>query len=333
MNSALIRPTVLGGGSWGTALALVLARQGNPVRLWVRNMSLAHELRRSRINTTYLPGVPLPASVEIDTELRGSVADADSLIFAVPSQAMRSTAAASLPFLPPGSVLVSAAKGFEVKTLQRMSQVLVEVCSAFPVAALSGPSFAREVADNHPTAVVAASDNLAVAHAVQRLFGGSNFRVYANSDLCGVEFGGAVKNVIAIAAGVCQGLQLGANPVAALVTRGLAEMTRLAQAHGANAQTLSGLAGLGDLVLTCTGNLSRNRQVGVQLAQGRTIAEITAGLRTVAEGILTTHSVVELGHRAMVSLPIAEQMAALLTGRSKPAEAIRTLMDRSLKGE
>ncbi len=329
----LVRPTVLGAGSWGTALALVLARRGLPVRLWVHRPELAESIQRTRLNEAYLPGFLLPGSVHVTSDLAEASHQADVLVFAVPSHAVRATASLLRPFLPPEVSFVSASKGIECKSLQTMSQVLEEVCGSSHLAVLSGPSFALEVARQLPTALVAASRSLKLAQAVQQLFSGPHFRVYVSEDVCGVELGGAVKNVIAIAAGVCHGLELGQNAVAALITRGLAEMSRLAVALGAQPQTLSGLAGLGDLVLTCNGQLSRNRQVGIELASGRTVADITSGMQMVAEGIRTAESVVALGRREKVSLPISEQMHAVLLGRREPTEAIRLLLERSPRGE
>ena len=327
----MTRPAVLGAGSWGTALALVLARRGLDVRLWTHNPELGREMAATRANNCYLPDFALPASITVTGNLADCVAHADTVIFATPSHAVRETAIRARKFLDSEIPLISASKGIEEHSLQRMSQVLSEVCDGHEVVALSGPSFAREVAQELPTALVAASADPVLAQSVQILFSGPRFRVYASSDVCGVEIGGAVKNVIAIAAGVCHGLNLGSNAVAALITRGLAEMSRLAVSLGARAETLSGLAGLGDLALTCNGGLSRNREVGIQLALGRTVESITTGMKTIAEGIRTTNSVVELGRKYAVSLPISEQMHAVLHGRRAPVDAIQSLMERSLR--
>jgi len=327
------RPVVVGAGSWGTALALVLARRGLPVRLWVHDPVLAGRMAGSRLNDAYLPGFPLRENIEICTNLHNCLSEADAITFAVPSHSLRQVLNLAHGGIPQGATLISATKGLEENTLLRMSQVLRQVSGSEKIVVLSGPSFAREVAQKQPTAVVSASADLALAQQVQNLFSGARFRVYASQDVVGVELGGAVKNVIAIAAGVCHGLNLGQNALAALITRGLAEMSRLAAALGAQPQTLGGLTGLGDLVLTCNGELSRNRHVGIQLAQGQTLPQIVEGMKTVAEGIKTTDSVVRLGAREKVTLPISEQMHAVLHGKQTPREAIEILMDRSLGGE
>lgn len=327
------RPSVVGAGSWGTAIALVLARRGLSVRLWVHNADLAERMLKTRLNDAYLPGFPLCESIEICTNLHNCVQGADAVTFAVPSHALRQVAGSARGGLSRDAVLISATKGLEEATLLRMSQVLRESCGSEKIVVLSGPSFAREVAQEQPTAIVAACADLGLALAVQNLFSAARFRVYASQDVMGVELGGAVKNVIAIAAGVCHGLHLGQNAIAALITRGLAEMCRLAAAMGAQPQTLAGLAGLGDLVLTCTGELSRNRQVGIHLAQGQTLQQILQGMKTVAEGIKTTGSVVELGRRKQVDLPISEQMYSVLHGRRSAPDAIGILMERSPREE
>ncbi len=327
------RPSVVGAGSWGTAIALVLARRGLPVRLWVHNPDLAERISKTRMNEAYLPGFPLCDSIEICTNMHNCVQGADTVTFAVPSHALRQVAVSARGGLSPETLLISATKGLEEGTLSRMSEVLKESAGSDRIVVLSGPSFAREVAQEQPTAIVVASRDLRLALEVQNLFSAARFRVYASQDVMGVEVGGAVKNVIAIAAGVCHGLDLGQNAIAALITRGLAEMSRLAAAMGAQPQTLSGLAGLGDLVLTCTGELSRNRQVGIQLAAGQTLQQILHGMKTVAEGIKTTSSVVQLGIREHVDLPISQQMHAVLHGERSAPDAIAILMERSLRGE
>jgi len=327
------RPAVIGAGSWGTALAILLAKRGFPVNLWVHDPALAERLAETRVNDVYLPDSALGKNVKVCTTMHNCLQQVDSVIFAVPSHALRSVAVLARLELPVEINLVSATKGLEENTLLRMSEVLHEIFPRAPVAVVSGPSFAAEVAADQPTAVVAASADLAAAHQVQQMLTGANFRVYVSQDVAGVELGGAMKNVIAIAAGVCCGLQLGQNAVAALITRGLAEMSRLAVALGGQTQTLAGLAGFGDLVLTCTGEQSRNRAIGVQLAHGRSLAEITRDMRTVAEGIRSTGSIVKLGLREKVSLPISEQMHAVLHGERSPEQAIRLLMERSPGGE
>jgi len=329
----MTHPAVVGAGSWGTALALVLARRGYAVRLWVHSPALAESMARDRVNQLYLPGFPLCKKIEICTSLHNCVTGADAIVLAVPSHAMRGVLTEARSSVSATATLISATKGLEEGTLLRMSEVIREAVEHSPVAVLSGPSFAVEVAEEKPSALVAASADLSRAQQVQALLSGARFRVYASQDVTGTELGGAVKNVIAIAAGVCHGLHLGQNAIAALITRGLAEMSRLAVALGAQHRTLSGLAGLGDLVLTCTGELSRNRQVGIQLARGLSLEQITAQMVTVAEGIKSTNSVVKLGVRHHVDLPISQQMHAVLHGQRSPLEAIRILMERSLRGE
>lgn len=329
----MTRPAVLGGGSWGTALALVLARRGLPVRLWIHDAELARHVVRTRVNHLYLPGFDLPENVSVSSELAGSLEKADVVVTAVPSHVLRSVLKEAHPFIPKRARFVSTSKGLEDGTLFRMSEVICEETGQGEIAVLSGPSFAREVAAQQPTAVVAASRDTAFAEAVQKLFSGARFRVYTSQDPIGVEIGGALKNVVALGAGVCHGLGLGQNAMAALVTRGLAEITRLALALGGQPRTLAGLAGLGDLVLTCTGDLSRNRNVGIQLAEGMRLQSITGSTRMVAEGVKTAHSAVKLGRKHHVTLPIAEEMHAVLHSERSPAEAIRRLMERSLRPE
>jgi len=329
---------ILGAGSWGTALALVLLRSRRPHRvcLWTRRAELAETLQHSRVNADYLPGFSLPAELEISSDLAVALHGADVVLGVVPSEHARAVYSQALPHLRPEMALVSATKGLDAPVPARISQLICALVAArFParVAVLSGPSFAREVARGDPTAVVVASENLALAAEIQEEFAGPAFRLYTNSDVAGVELGAAVKNVIAIAAGVCTGLGLGHNSMAALVTRGLAEMTRLAVALGGRRETLGGLAGLGDLVLTCTGALSRNRSLGVALGQGRSLAEIQSGTRMVAEGVRTTAATLELARQHALEMPITEQMHAVLYQGRAPREAIRELMERPQKTE
>jgi glycerol-3-phosphate dehydrogenase (NAD(P)+) len=326
---------IAGGGSWGTALALILAARHESVRLWVHNPALAARMAATRENDAYLPGFPLPPNITVSSRLPQCLDAADAVVLAVPSHVMRRVTGEMLGSLPAGVAMVSATKGLEAGSLLRMSEVIAEVLLPLAprIAVLSGPSFAREVAAGQPAAIVAASQDHALAQTVQAAFSCAMFRVYTSSDPIGVELGGAMKNVVAIGAGVCHGLGLGHNAIAALITRGLAEMSRLATAMGAQTRTLSGLAGLGDLVLTCTGDQSRNRRVGLELAKGRPLEEIIASMTMVAEGIRTTHSVVELGTRYGVVLPIATEMDRVIHFRRSPAEAIRRLMERSLRGE
>ena len=327
---------IIGGGGWGTALATVLASRFAQLRLWVYEPDLAERLRATRQNDLFLPGVRLPESVEVVTGLDAALAGAQVVLCATPSHVVRELCGRMLPHLAPEMLFVSATKGLEGGTLLRMSEVIAEVVGArFParVAVLSGPTFAPEVARGEPTAVVISSTEAELASRIQRAFSGPTFRLYANLDPIGVELGAALKNIIAIGAGVCQGLGLGGNIMAALVTRGLVEIRRLVVALGGQPATLFGLAGLGDLVLTCTGELSRNRQVGIQLGRGRTLPDILASMRMVAEGIRTTDAAVELGRRHAVDLPITQQVHAILHQQKPPQEAVRELMDRSLKEE
>ncbi len=327
---------IVGAGSWGTALAIVLAPKYARVRLWVNEADLAARMRVSRQNDVFLPGFSLPGNVVLTTDLADALPGAEVVLGVMPSRYARQVYADVLPLLTPDMTIVSATKGLEKGTLLRMTEVIREVIGkrfAPRVAALSGPSFAREVAAGEPTAVVIASEDLQLAKAIQHAFSGPAFRLYTNTDPIGVEIGAALKNVIAIAAGVCHGLGFGHNAVAALVTRGLAELRRLACAMGGNPLTMAGLAGLGDLVLTCTGDLSRNRQVGIELAKGRTAGEIVASMTMVAEGVDTTAAAVELAQRFKVDLPITAQMDLILRGLRSPRSAIRELMERTLKDE
>jgi glycerol-3-phosphate dehydrogenase (NAD(P)+) len=332
------RIAILGGGSWGTALAIVLSRTHKPheISLWVRDAALAESIRRDRENRPYLPGHKLPDSVQVTHDLAAALQGADVAVGAIPAAHARSVYQRVLPYITPGTPIISATKGLEPDTHARMSEVISQVVSQeFPpsIAVLSGPSFAAEAAAGQPTAVVLSSSDSTLANELQEEFAAPNFRLYTNDDVLGVELAGAMKNVIAIAAGVCQGIGLGSNPLAALITRGLAEMTRLAVALGARPETLSGLAGLGDLVLTCTGSLSRNRQVGIELGTGRSLAEILEGMKMVAEGVGTAGALLALAREAGVELPITEQVSAILDGKSSPRVAIRGIMERPLKHE
>ena len=329
---------IIGGGSWGTALAIALGRSRQPHRmsLWVHDPAVCETLRERRVNQVYLPGFGVPEQVEVTSDLAEALREADIVLGVMPSEHARAVYTQMLPHLDARMAFVNATKGLERGTLERMSEVLAQVVSAKftpRVAALSGPSFALEVARGDPTAVVIASADRELASSVQEEFSGPTFRLYSNDDIAGVELGGAVKNVIAIAAGVCEGLRLGHNSMAALITRGLAEMTRLATALGGRRETLAGLAGMGDLVLTCTGALSRNRSVGVELGRGRKLEDILRGMRMVAEGVRTTAATVELARKTRVEMPITEQMHAVLDQGRSPRDAIRELMERRLKHE
>jgi len=328
------RVAVIGAGSWGTALALVAARNHHQVTLCAREPEIAASIASARRNPFYLSEFELPENITGTTSIEESLAGSDFALVVVPSHAMRDVVQRMQPHLDPSIVLVSATKGVENDSLMRMDQVISEALGREPrFVALSGPSFAREVATGDPTAIVAASLNLEWSGMIQLALSSNVFRVYTNTDVIGVELGGAVKNVVAIGAGVVRGLGLGTNAVAAIITRGLAEMTRLAVAQGARVETMAGLAGLGDLVLTCTGELSRNRRVGIELGRGRKLAEILGEMREVAEGVKTTRSVYELGRRLGIEMPITSSIYALLYEDKPAAEAASELMGRPLKRE
>jgi len=328
------RVAVLGAGSWGTALAVHCGRVGHDVRLWGRDRALMDEIVRARENPGYLPAIRLGDRVTATASLETALADAPIVIAAVPSHGMRHVLRRAAPLLRQGAILVSATKGLETDSLDRMSQVMAEETSgSHPIAVLSGPSFALEVARGMPTAVVVASADPGTATRVQDSLKGPTLRLYASDDVTGVEFGGALKNVIAIAAGVVEGLGIGHNAMAALITRGLVEMSRLACAEGSRRDTLAGLSGLGDLVLTCTGDLSRNRRVGIELGRGRALPEILAQTRMVAEGVRTTGAALALGARHGVELPLAAQMSLVLEGRTTAREAVDVLMLRPQRSE
>lgn len=329
------RLAVIGGGAWGTALAIVLAPRFERVRLWVYEADVAEHLQAERQNDTYLPGFQIPENILVTNDLSIVVDGAEVVLSVMPSHHVRRVYAQMVPFLAESMVFVSATKGLEVGLMLRMSEVIQATVTEFQpqVAALSGPTFAKEVARGEPTALVVASPDADLNRRIQSAFSGPTFRVYTSPDPIGVEIGGSIKNVIAIGAGVIHGMGFGHNVTAALITRGLAEITRLAVAMGGRAQTLAGLAGLGDLVLTCTGELSRNRMVGIELARGRKLDEIVGSMKMVAEGIKTTDAAVELARRFGVEMPITEQMYQMLYHGVSPREAIQRLMERSLKGE
>lgn len=334
------RITVIGGGAWGTGLAAVAGRRGDhQVRLWALEKEVCESINACHVNNLFLPGSTLPGNITAGNDFREALERAEIVVSVMPSHHCRRTFEHMAQWLRPEMLFVSATKGVENDTLLRMSEVIQEVveryCGFKPkVAALSGPSFAREVAESKPTAVTAASTDLAVAGRVQKSFSDPAFRIYVSDDVTGVELGGALKNVIAIAAGICEGLEIGHNAVAALITRGLVEITRLAVACGAKPQTMAGLAGMGDLVLTCTGGLSRNRSVGIALGQGQKLEAIIAGMHgMVAEGVLTTNAAIGLGRKYGVEMPITEQMHAILQDGKSPHAAIRELMSRPGKAE
>ena len=334
------RIAVIGAGSWGTALAMVAGRRGDhEVRLWAFEKEVCESLLKTRINELFLPGFTMPPTVTPTNDLKEALAGAEIIVSVMPSHHCRRVFEHMAQWLLPHMLFVSATKGVENDTLLRMSEVIREVvnrlCGFEPrITAMSGPTFAKEVAKGDPTALTVASTDLALAGIVQKEFSDPGFRIYMNDDLVGVELVGALKNVIAIAAGVCYGLNLGHNAIAAVVTRGLAEITRLAVACGAKPQTMAGLAGMGDLVLTCTGGLSRNRSVGVALGQGQQLSQIIAGMHgMVAEGVLTTNAAIGLAKKYGVEMPITEQMYAILHDGKSPRDAIRELMTRPGKVE
>jgi glycerol-3-phosphate dehydrogenase (NAD(P)+) len=329
---------ILGGGGWGTALAIVLSRSRKPheISLWVHGAGLAESIRRERENKMYLPGPKLPEGVSVHPDLEPVLSGAQVIVGAMPSAHARAIYTSALPFVTAVSSFVSASKGLEPSTHLRMSEVIAQVVSPKftpRLAVISGPSFAAEAARGEPTAVVLASRDAALASEMQEEFAGPNFRLYTNDDVLGVELAGAMKNVMAIAAGACQGLGLGSNALAALITRGLAEMARLAVALGARPETLSGLAGLGDLVLTCTGSLSRNRFVGIELGKGRALGEILAKMRMIAEGVNTAAPLLALAREHQIEMPITEQVDAILHAGKSPKDAIRDIIERPLKRE
>lgn len=327
------RLAVVGAGSWGTALSVVLAHRFESVSLWAHDPQLASEISTARENRSYLPGVSLPANIHPTGSLAEALDRPDIVLLVVPSQFLREVLRQAKPHLTGDPLYVSATKGLEKHSLLLMSEVIDSEIAGARVGVLSGPTFAREIAEKWPAAVVICSADPYLASCVQSAFSTPRFRLYTNSDVIGVQIGAALKNVIAIAAGVCNGMQLGSNAIAALITRGLAEISRLALALGADPRTLAGLTGLGDLVLTCTGELSRNRRVGMELAKGRKLPEILASTNTIAEGVETTEAAVELARRHQVEMPITEQMYEILNRGKDPREGVRELMVRALKSE
>lgn len=328
--------TVVGAGSWGTALAIYLAAAGHSVRLWVRRPELARQISDTGENSLYLPGFPLPSSVVVTSNPDEAFAGPGSVICAVPSHTVRDTFSRLKGHMDPSFSILCATKGLEADTSMVMTEVLVQVLGEKyrnRIASLSGPSFALEVARGDPTAAVVASADESLARKFQTDFSGRNLRLYTNTDLVGTQIGGAVKNIIAIASGIVSGLGFGSNTTAALVTRGLAELGRFCAASGGRSETLYGLAGLGDLVLTCTGDLSRNRRVGVELGRGRPLDEILGSMHSVAEGVRTTRSAYQLARRLGIEMPITGQMFQVLYESKSPHDAIRHLMGRELKSE
>lgn len=334
MSVGIDRTAVLGAGSWGTALSVHLSNAGHDVALWGPDAALMEAMAAARANPTFLPDTTLSDRVHPLADLARALGGARYVVAALPSHVMREVIRRAAPHLAPEAILVSAAKGLETDSLMRMSEVMAaETAGRYPVVVLSGPSFASEVARESPTALVAASSDSVAMNAVQDGFRTSYFRLYGSDDVVGVELGGALKNVIAIAAGVVESLHFGHNAMAALITRGLAEISRLACAMGGRRDTLAGLSGLGDLVLTCTGSLSRNRHVGIELGRGRSLDAILAGMHMVAEGVNTTRAALALGAQHGVELPIAAEMAAVLDGTRTPHEALGCLMLRPQRDE
>ena len=328
------RIAVIGAGNWGTALAVVAARAGHEVQLWSRNADVVKSINEQHLNSHYLKSVQIPVSVTATSELSASLNDAELVLFAAPSHAARELFTTINPLLTGDAIIVSVAKGIEIETGKRISEVVKEVLgSARSFVCLSGPSFAKEVVAGHPTAIVAASKDAAAARTVQNELSFENLRIYTNTDVIGTEIGGSVKNVMAIAAGMATGLGFGSNSVAALITRGLAEITRLARREGAQVETLMGLAVLGDLVLTCTGGLSRNRFVGEELGKGKRLEEITAELSEVAEGINTARAVKKLADKAGLEMPIVNEVNAVLYEEKPARDAVSELMSRPLREE
>ena len=329
---------IIGAGAWGTGLAIVLGRKGSHrVRLWAHETQVCDSITRQRVNETFLPGRQIPETVIATNDLAFALEGADIVVSVMPSQHCRALFERLRSLIPARALIVSATKGLEEGSLMRMSEVAGQVLNrnnGSAIGALSGPSFAQEVARGDPTAVTIASKDDTLLSVVQQEFSDPSFRVYTNPDVIGVELGGALKNIVAIAAGICDGLGLGHNSIAALITRGLAEMTRLAVACGGRADTMAGLAGLGDLVLTCTGGLSRNRSVGVELGRGRKLPEILTAMHgMVAEGVFTTTAAVGLADARSIEMPITEQMHAILHQGKSPRDAIYELMTRSGKSE
>lgn len=327
---------VIGAGGWGTALAKLLCEKDNEVTLWCHGEKCYQDIQGKRENSSYLPGILLPRSLKLTRSLKEAVAGKELLFCAVPSHGVREVMSSALPYTAPQATLVCGTKGIEEGSLMPMGELCGEIFGASrkeQLAFLSGPTFALEVAQGLPTAVTVAALTESVAVKIQDALSTQSLRVYTSRDVVGVQMGGVVKNVIAIAAGICDGLGLGYNARAALITRGLAEMTRLAVKMGGDPLTLSGLPGLGDLILTCTGELSRNRRVGIEIARGKELEEILRGMQMVAEGVRNARSVYQLAGRLGVEMPIVEQMYMVLYQGKKPPEAVRDLMQRSLKAE
>ncbi len=331
-----MKACVLGGGTWGSAFALHLGSLNIQTNFWILEKEVYEQTLRYKENKTFLPGAVFPSSVSFFNKIEDAVQGVECVFIAVPSKFCRSVYEQMAMLLSAETILVSLTKGIEEGSLMRMSQVMQEVFSPYfspRIAVLSGPSFAREVAEAHPTAVVVASKNASVSKTIQNYISNLSFRAYTSEDITGIEIAGAFKNVIAIASGISEGLQFGANSMAGLVTRGLAEMTRLGLLLGANPETFAGLAGVGDLVLTCTGRLSRNRYVGYELGKGRKLEEIVSGMKMIAEGLTTTLSGWQLAQKNKTDMPICEQVYRILYEGKDPRSALQNLMSRRLREE
>lgn len=324
--------SVIGAGGWGTTLACLLSNKGYDVTLWVREKNVAEEINNTRINSAYLPDITLPDDLRITHSIDDAVKKARYVLNAVPAQYTRAVFKEAFPFIPDQAIIISASKGIERGTLLTVSCILKEL-SAHPVAVLSGPSFAKEVIKKLPAAVTLATEDKNIGFILQEMFNINNFRVYTHDDMLGVEIGGALKNVMAIASGISDSLGLGNNARASLITRGLVEMTRLGVAMGAKEKTFSGLSGIGDLVLTCTSPLSRNYTVGIKLGQGMKLKEILDQTRSVAEGVATAESAFELSNKYNIEMPIIEQVYRVLYKDKDPVLAVKDLLERSLKTE
>lgn len=331
----MVRTTVMGAGSWGTAFALVLADAGNDVRLWGRRDELCEAINTSHENPEYLPGIPLPEGIRATSDPVEALRDADVVVLAVPSQQLRSNLTDWGDAIPPAAVMVSLMKGVELGTHKRMSEVIAELTGAGPerIAVVTGPNLAKEIARREPAASVVACEDLGVAEQLQKICHSAAFRPYTNTDVIGCELGGTTKNIIGLAVGVCVGLGFGDNSKASVITRGLAESARLGVAIGADPMTFAGLAGMGDLVATCSSPLSRNRTFGEKLGQGMTVEEVTAQTRQVAEGVKSCQSVSELAEMHGVDMPIVEHVAELIAGRMNPEELVRAMISREAKPE
>jgi glycerol-3-phosphate dehydrogenase (NAD(P)+) len=327
---------IVGAGSWGTALAFVLAHKGLTVNLWVYEPELIQEIRSTRINSIYLPDIILPESINVDSSFKDILKDVHFIIWVTPSHTIRTVLQEAKAYIEPDSIFVGASKGIESETLMRVSQIVSDVINNTPTiryVTLSGPTFAWEVARFHPTAAVVAGQDHEATSMTQKILNTNAFRIYTNPDHTGVELGGALKNVIAIATGIAAGLNLGSNTRAALITRGLWEITRLSHAMGASPMTFLGLAGMGDLVLTCDGTQSRNFKVGYRIGAGESLKQIQSTMRMVAEGVRTTVAVRELAYKYNVEMPITEQIYQVLYHEKTPKQALEALMSRSLKRE